>query len=387
MVVIPSFSIPLEWIFLPVIILLGIITGYQDIKYGKIRNRWIIYSLIYSLLVYLVLISFYFFTGMVNKTYILELFTNFLFAVAVGFGLWYFKVWTAGDGKLFIAFAVLIPFGFYSNSYFKFIPSINLLINIFVIGLIVMLIFMLIFSKFRYYRKAFIGFLKISFGWRNFLSYFILIFVISWLVQISLTYFGLGKNLVLIFFITFLFLLALKFNRKIIYPLIFISVLRIFLDSSIHSVSAVLRLVLLLVSLTILMGFIGDFIPGIGRQILSSEVLVSKLKPGMILAESVFKQKKLTPLEKNAIKNAEGQQIKIGKFHYFRLEKQINNQKSIFLTEAEGLTEEQIVKLKKIGFRKIRVARTIPFAPFIFSGVILTILIKGNIIYFLKSLS
>ena len=48
--------------------------------------------------------------------------------------------------------------------------------------------------------------------------------------------------------------------------------------------------------------------------------------------------------------------------------------------EAEGITKKQIYKIKDIGFAKIRVSQTIPFAPFIFLGVLLTILVKGNIL-------
>ena len=54
--------------------------------------------------------------------------------------------------------------------------------------------------------------------------------------------------------------------------------------------------------------------------------------------------------------------------------------------EAEGITQKQIDKIKKLGFNKIRVSQTIPFAPFIFLGVILTLLAKGNILIVVKNL-
>ena len=91
--------------FLPAIILLGLITSYEDIKFGKIRNKWIVFSLCYTFIVYLILISYYYFNSMLSLGYLIELLTNFIFVVLIGFGFWYFKLWTTGDGKLFIAFA------------------------------------------------------------------------------------------------------------------------------------------------------------------------------------------------------------------------------------------------------------------------------------------
>ena len=48
--------------------------------------------------------------------------------------------------------------------------------------------------------------------------------------------------------------------------------------------------------------------------------------------------------------------------------------------EAEGLTRKQIEKIRKLGFKKVKVSSTIPFAPIIFLGVIITLLVKGNIL-------
>jgi prepilin signal peptidase PulO-like enzyme (type II secretory pathway) len=54
--------------------------------------------------------------------------------------------------------------------------------------------------------------------------------------------------------------------------------------------------------------------------------------------------------------------------------------------EAEGLTEEQIKKLRSSGIKRVRVAQTIPFAPLLFLGAMLTIIAKGNIFIVLKLL-
>ncbi len=48
--------------------------------------------------------------------------------------------------------------------------------------------------------------------------------------------------------------------------------------------------------------------------------------------------------------------------------------------EPEGLTKSDIRKLKKMKLKKVRVCQTLPFAPFMFLGVILTLIAKGNLL-------
>ena len=126
--------------FLPAIMLLGIITSYEDIKEGKIRNKYIIFSIIYSLLIYFILILMYSLKGTLRGEYISGLIINIFFAIIIGYAFWKSGVWTAGDGKLFIAYAFLVPLTEYSEGYVTFFPSMVLLVNFFVPFSIYMLI-------------------------------------------------------------------------------------------------------------------------------------------------------------------------------------------------------------------------------------------------------
>ncbi|MBI2646715.1 MAG: prepilin peptidase, partial [Deltaproteobacteria bacterium] len=94
--------------FLPAILALGIITSYEDIRYGKIRNGWVIFALVYAIIIYSALIINAYFIGKVNTPYLIELMANIGFAVIAGFSMWYFGLWTAGDVKLFIAYSAII---------------------------------------------------------------------------------------------------------------------------------------------------------------------------------------------------------------------------------------------------------------------------------------
>ena len=127
------------WFFLPGILALGIITSYTDIKSGKIKNKIVFGAIIYAILAN-ILISF---VMPVTKEYMVHSFWNPASALIIGFIMWHMRLWTAGDGKLFVAFSALIPLSIYSLGYQKYIPSFTLLINIFIPALLIMVVFMI----------------------------------------------------------------------------------------------------------------------------------------------------------------------------------------------------------------------------------------------------
>jgi len=147
----------LSVLFIPPILFIGLVTSYEDFKLGKIRNKWILFGLYYGLAVYLLLLVwnfvaepvtyFYYdhFTGInpengyvftVNYLYFIKVIYNSILALFIGFALWKFGKFSAGDAKLFFVFAFLLPLSFYWQSYFSLFPSFVLLINIFVFVLL-----------------------------------------------------------------------------------------------------------------------------------------------------------------------------------------------------------------------------------------------------------
>jgi hypothetical protein len=201
--------------FLPAILLLGIITSYEDSKLGKIRNKWVAAAIIYSLVAY----GIAFLKGNINGDYIIELITNTCFSIAVGFAFWYFKVWTAGDGKLFIAYSALMHLSVYKYGYQKWIPSVTLLINIFMVGLVSMLIIIIYKSKFRDIMAAFLSFSKKFFQLKSLLNSFIYLFAIFWLVEILFSLAEIQVGYIIRIFVT-IFILAIlqkKLGKKLSY--------------------------------------------------------------------------------------------------------------------------------------------------------------------------
>ncbi len=375
--------------FLPAIIFLGILTSYGDIKEGKIRNKWIILALAYAFFINLVLIIYFYFTTGINIQYLIELSTNLLFAIIIGFGFWYIGIWTAGDGKLFIAFSVLIPLSVYGLGYQKYIPSITLLINIFIPALLIMLIFILFKIKPKNLKNTLKLFLKEFFQPKQLLNSIISLFAVYWIVQLLLSPIGLGNNYILRIALTVLIFSAIqkKLKNKALYIMLTVSLIRFVIDKSIYSFSFLIDFLILVFIWRLLMSFLRGGISKLGQEIFSKELRVNKLKPGMVLSESVEKKEKITKQELAALKKQQNIKIIKHKGNYFIQKPKSSFELDNFIgEEPEGLTRQQINKIKKLGIKKIRISQTIPFAIFIFLGVILTIISNGNILIVIKYL-
>jgi len=147
----------LNLIFLPAILIIGIITSYEDFKFSKIRNKWVIIGLSYAALAYI-------FLGILTLSQSLrgDLFLgfdkfciNFLVSVCVAYILWHSKIWGAGDAKLFICYASLIPISQYSKGYFGYyFASFFLLVAFFVPATV----FIVMRSSHFLIRQACVGF-------------------------------------------------------------------------------------------------------------------------------------------------------------------------------------------------------------------------------------
>jgi Flp pilus assembly protein protease CpaA len=111
--------------FLPAILALGVVTSYEDIKEGKIRNFHVLAAI--SIGVFLNLLLF--FLGMIPTENLFTISLFFVEALFIGVAIWIMGYWSPGDAKLFTAFSILIPPEVYINSTTEFAP-IDLLINI-----------------------------------------------------------------------------------------------------------------------------------------------------------------------------------------------------------------------------------------------------------------
>jgi len=162
-------------LFLPLLFFIGIITSYEDIKCGKVRNKWILLGLIWGLIIIIFFFVWYFVASPITRYYYFEIqnlpdnspapvFTvslvylwrvilNVVIALLIAFLMWRFNAWAAGDAKLFVVYALLLPLTYYWKSYLPYFPSFVLLINIFIpIFLYLLIVSFIYYLKFIYLR-------------------------------------------------------------------------------------------------------------------------------------------------------------------------------------------------------------------------------------------
>lgn len=200
---------PLDFLFLPILFFIGLVTAYQDFKASKIRNKWIVLGLIWGLGIYFLLLIwalaipylFQIFSKQfvfILPSYIFRVFINSAIALIVGYLLWYFDLWSAGDAKLFFVFSLLLPLEYYWRAALPYFPSFALLINVFIPALL----FLICQNTFYFFKSLsiakFVNFLrsnllKFKTNFRSYLKTFLgffLIFIIFLIIKFE------AKNLI-----------------------------------------------------------------------------------------------------------------------------------------------------------------------------------------------
>lgn len=120
----------LIYIQIIIAVILGIVSSITDLKNKKIYNKCILTALLISAVSYII------FYKQIEINYILNFLINIIITAVVSFLFYYFKIWAAGDAKLFIAITFMIPFEIYEVDIKNVFPSLNLLIIIFSVAFI-----------------------------------------------------------------------------------------------------------------------------------------------------------------------------------------------------------------------------------------------------------
>lgn len=116
------------YVSLGMILLVGIPTVWEDLKYKKIRNKWIVFGFLSGVLLFLVSYPF----NLVSLGYLLKVVINTLISLVAGFIVWKLGLWPAGDAKFFTLISFLLPLHYYKETYLNHFPSFVLLLNIFI---------------------------------------------------------------------------------------------------------------------------------------------------------------------------------------------------------------------------------------------------------------
>ncbi|MFH1641592.1 MAG: A24 family peptidase C-terminal domain-containing protein [Nanoarchaeota archaeon] len=352
--------------FLIGVVILGGITTYTDIKYGKIKNKVIVFALSYALIFQFI----YFSVFSVEYSYIIQSIFNVVSALIIGYLMWDVGLWTAGDGKLFLAYATLIPLFIYNKaSNIPFFSSMNILINTFVPLFFFFLINLLIKTSLIQKKASF----KKAFNPKRVFVLILTLFCFFWIIDIITGILGVGLNF--FYYILLLFLIVYPIERvmkqKFLIVVILICLARIVFDRSIFTMHFILTFFSFFLVFLVLRYFVIE----LGFSRFTTSVPINKLKQGMVPAEMIYKN---------------NERKKILFFSFFEYLREKNN-KSLFDIRSEGLTKKDIDKIKKLAqkhpdFKTFQIQQTLPFAPFLFCGAILTIIAQGNVFIFLKNI-
>lgn len=332
--------------FLPGIVILGILTTITDIKKSKILNKHLIIALSYGIIVYLLL-----FFRVFNKpdfldgNYILSLIINAVIALVLGFLLWHFGLWSEGDGKLFFVYSFLIPLTTYKYGYFNYFPSLSFMINTFLPMFCFLFFYMIVKTSWNNKKKFFLK----KFKTKPTIKRLVLLSFIFWTVQSIFRIIG----EINIFFSIFISILLYVSLRKLLeninlYYVIIALIPILVLDRNIYSINFLIGLLNLFIIWVFLITIILDF----GSETFSKKIKIKNLKEGMI------------PLP-------------------FKL-----NKTSFFEKKSKSLNKYDIKNIKNVAGTKlinktIRVKSTIPFAPLLFLGAVITFIVQGNLVNFL----
>ena len=119
------YSSAFEPLLLTAVLALGVSSSLEDLRLGKISNKLVFSAAAFSIILHAPLA----FAGGQNARYFQDFAQNFFSAAIFAFAFWELKAWSAGDAKLFAAFAALVPLSFYEHGRLPIFPSFALFAN------------------------------------------------------------------------------------------------------------------------------------------------------------------------------------------------------------------------------------------------------------------
>ena len=328
------------------IVLLGIASSYTDIKKGLIENRFVFPAIALAFVLN-------FLNGFSFEGFLLNGFLAFLF----GFILWLAHFWNAGDSKLFLAFALLFPLSLYTQT--TMFPAFSILINSFVPAFIVLLAFVLVKTTKAEKKKA----LAESLNKETIFSIGVFLFSFNWIFFYFFSFFSLQLDFFSITILLFVLvsISELLFPKKTVYVFSVIALAMLVLN---FNATMQPDFLLRFFSWLFLFLFLIFFVLKLGISAFGKKVFVTRLKPGMVLLDSV--------IEKGPVlKRIESFYPSLVNILFWAKEPKL-------ISSGEALSPEQVKMLKKkhaegkTHFDQLLVQETLPFAPILFVGMLIT---------------
>ena len=323
---------------LPAIFALGILSSASDIKHNRISNKLILSSLLYASVVYSTQVFF-------NTPFPLGLIAlNITLSIALSFALFFKNIWSAGDGKLFVAYALLLPPTIFIKPLIPFFPSFDLLINVFIIGSFCVILanlpalikrFSKQHSKMPFLKKKVLGFLIFSITLLSF----------SWIPRLALSQLLHFENIIVSLFIAYLLTFFLfRIIKKSPVKWIIMGAL-LLIGLFLNAIPLTISYFIWLILFSLIVYFLHYIIPS--SLTFNKNVRIDNIKPRMILGNPFTSS--ITKIETGTILQ----------------------DKHIALIKNSLKTSDYII-----------VKESLAFAPFIFLAVIVTLIIKSHIFFF-----
>lgn len=354
------------------IVVFGFISTYTDFRRKIVRNKLILVMLATALIVnsYELIMNPSLWGIVSTYSY------NLVFAIFVGLLIWYINIWPAGDAKLFMAYSALLPLSLFNALGNPFL-SFDLLINTFVPVFLVMFIMVLIRSTRKDVKES----IKVAFDPYTLFITVLVILGFLWFFMGLLRLFGIPGNYLIYVIILFAVMEGLNkivpYNTEYFYLLMVL--LRLVLDyQSMFTLTSLYYVVSIMFAYIILRYFVID----LGFRGLTVSKNIDDLEPGMSPAEGIVKGK-----EKD-VKYSKEKIIFFSIPHMLR--KSMIKGEYVHSVSLSGLTKNDIKKIKslrekgEIKFSSILVHTTIPFALFLFLGIVMTILFQGGFVNFIR---
>ncbi len=343
-----------------IILALGFVTSYTDLRSGKIHNKVVFPAIAAAFALNL-------FAAGNWPAFLLNGFFAFLF----GFLLFLARLWSAADSKLFLAFALLFPAGFY-NSQFVFFPSFAIILNAFIPAFFVLFLFALLKTSSLQKLAA----LKASFQPKAVASLAIILFAFYWMLNLFFSFLQIPLDFFLIVLLLFFIIAAIEsvFPKKLVFFCGAVSIAFLIVQFNLVILPGFLSTFFLIL---IIMLFLRFFVLHLGFFSFGKRREIAELQPGMVLLEGVYekngfleKKKLFFPCLVNVL-----QDIKT---------------KYVFDISVKGISEKDIRLLRdknkkgKVKFHSLLVQETLPFAPILFFGVLLSLLCPSATVCFLS---
>lgn len=295
-------------------------------------------------------------------------------AFVIGVVLWEMRLWAAGDAKIFALLALSVPLSFYKNNYFSYFPSFVLLFNTFV-ALFALLLLEFVTRTGRYLiqtrGQALVNGIRSSIGsvksnkmkYVNiiimFLAIFTMIRILRHFAQGGIQeYLHLNKTVIFVI-LAIVFHPISRFAQKkgstIASALVVASYLvyGIFFDPTGEALLELVNIGWLSISLILFRALYDAYLKATDTEAIPS----NEVRKGMLL----------TPEEEQGFRE---------RSQFFELR--------IRSFSPDGLTEDQAASIREWceanGKPTLKVARTIPFAPALFLGIVLTVAVQGLVL-------